>query len=290
MRNILITGSNGQLGSEFKIIENRYPAFNLFFTDIDELDITNLEQVNHFIKQNNINDIVNCAAYTNVDKAETESELAHKINAIGPDILAKSAKANNCRLVHISTDYVFDGSKNVPYKENDKIAPIGVYGQTKLEGEQNIINSNTESIIIRTSWLYSSFGNNFVKTMLKYGLIKDELNVINDQVGTPTYAQDLALSILEILKTKETLNLNGNIYHYSNLGVSSWYDFAYHIIQISKTDCNVNAIETKDYPSDAVRPSYSVLNKQKIIHDFGIKIPYWRDSLISCINLIHKEQ
>ncbi len=284
--NILITGSNGQLGSEFKEIQKEESRYNFYFTDINELDITNLPHVNKFIVENQINTIINCAAYTAVDKAEDEPLIAHKINVLGSEILAKSAVKNNCKLIHISTDYVFDGSKNTPYTEDDIINPLGVYGNTKYKGEQAVISSGAEAIIIRTSWLYSSFGNNFVKTMIKLAKERKSLNIVYDQIGTPTYAHDLALAIVKILESDKKLNEKRSVYHFSNHGVASWYDFAVNIMEIAKINCMLKPIESKDFPTKTQRPFYSVLNKSNIIADFNVKVPYWKDSLAACMKIM----
>lgn len=281
---ILITGANGQLGSEFKEIHKVEAQHHFYFTDIEELDITNFIAVNKFINDNNIDVIINSAAYTAVDKAEDEPSLAEKVNVLGPEILAKSAALNGCKLIHVSTDYVFDGSKNIPYSENDIINPLGVYGDTKFRGEQAVISSGAEAVIIRTSWLYSAFGNNFVKTMIKLGIERNSLNVVYDQIGTPTYARDLALAIVKISSYDMKLNKKRPVYHFSNQGVASWYDFAVNIMEIANINCQINPIESKDYPTKTVRPFYSVLNKSNIILDFNVKVPYWKDSLIDCIN------
>ena len=288
MNNILVTGSNGQLGSELKVLSTNHKEYNFFFETRDTLDITNEKDIEKFIKTNNINIIINTAAYTAVDKAEDDEKNALDINYKAVRNLASLAKTSNVKLIHISTDYVFDGSNFKPYKEDDKTNPQGVYGQTKLEGEIAIKQINPKnSIIIRTSWVYSSFGSNFVKTMLRLGKERDELGVIFDQVGTPTYARDLAQSILDIVPKLE--NNVVEIYHYSNEGVCSWYDFAKSIFELSSIECKVNAIETKDYPTPAQRPHYSVLNKSKIKNDFRLLTPYWRDSLIKCLDILQKD-
>jgi len=234
--------------------------------------------------------LINCAAYTAVDKAETEEETAWLINAVAPAILAEKSKAVGCRFVQISTDYVFDGKNHRPYLEDDDVCPTSVYGKTKLEGELISLTNNPETLVIRTSWLYSSFGSNFVKSMIKFGKERDHLNVIFDQVGTPTYAGDLAVAILEIIRKTASgeREFVPGTYHYSNEGVCSWYDFTIAIHQIYGIDCIVNAIESKDYPSVVARPPYSVLNKSKIKSIFGISVPYWRQSLEKCINEIKK--
>lgn len=277
MFNILVTGSNGQLGSEIKELSSQYPA-NYFFTDRETLDIIAQDQIENFINNNNINTIINCAAYTAVDKAESDVENADAVNHLAVKYLAKIAKEKNIKLIHVSTDYVFDGKNYKPYTEDDVVSPNGVYGKTKLDGENALQDINPKnSIIIRTSWVYSSYGANFVKTMHRLGKEKEQLGVIFDQVGTPTYAGDLARAILEILPKIE--NENVEIYNYSNEGVLSWYDFAKEIMHMGKIDCQVNPIETKEYPTPAARPHYSLLNKAKIKQTFNITVPYWKDSL-----------
>jgi len=286
--NILVTGSNGQLGSEIKDLAANYASFSFFFMDLPALDICNSSQLDIFFKDKNINTVINCAAYTAVDKAEHDADIAEKVNATGVLNLVNALAKVNGKLIHISTDYVFDGNHFLPYKESDPVSPIGVYGETKRAGELAVINSDIDSIVIRTSWLYSSNGNNFVKTMLRLGNEREELGVIFDQVGTPTFARDLAKICLEILSgsKSENINKNGNLYHYSNEGVASWYDFAISIMELGGENCKVKPIQTKDYPTLAKRPHYSVLNKSKIKTDFKIKIPYWRDSLKDCIEKI----
>ncbi len=287
MHNILVTGSNGQVGSEIRALYHEgtshvnYP-YNFFFTDRETLDISNASSVNEFVSNNNINIIINCAAYTAVDKAESDAENADKINHLAVKNLAEISKEKNIKLIHISTDYVFDGKNHKPYIEDDSTNPNGVYGATKLRGEQTLLHvSPKNSIIIRTSWVYSSFGANFVKTMLRLGKEKESLGVIFDQVGTPTYARDLAKAILDILPNIK--NEKPEIYNYSNEGVLSWYDFAKEIMRMAKLDCQINPIETKEYPTPATRPHYSLLNKAKIKKEFGITIPFWKDSLDECL-------
>jgi dTDP-4-dehydrorhamnose reductase len=283
--NILVTGSNGQLGSEIKDIGTNYKDFCFFFRDLPALDICNSKQLALFFTENSIDTVINCAAYTNVDKAEEDSEIAEKVNATGVLNLVNAVEKVQGKLIHISTDYVFDGSNFLPYQESDEVNPIGVYGNTKRNGELAVINSDIDGIVIRTSWLYSAYGNNFVKTMLRFGNERDELDVIFDQVGTPTSASDLAKACLDILAYKKDAKINskGNIYHFSNEGVASWYDFAVAIMEFGKVDCQVKPIQTKDYPTLAKRPPFSVLNKTKIKTDFEIEIPYWRDALVACI-------
>jgi dTDP-4-dehydrorhamnose reductase len=285
---VLITGSNGQLGSEIKELATNYSKLDFIFKDLPELDICNFEALQAFIMDNNINAVINCAAYTAVDKAEEDAEIAEKVNSKGVINIVNALQTVNGKLIHISTDYVFDGDHFLPYKETDPVSPIGVYGETKRAGELAVINSDIDSIVIRTSWLYSSYGNNFVKTMLRLGSEKENLGVIFDQIGTPTYARDLAKTCLEILTGVNALKIskNENLYHYSNEGVASWYDFAISIMELGGVNCKVKPIQTKDYPTLAKRPQYSVLNKSKIKTDFKIEIPYWRDSLKDCIEKI----
>jgi len=284
MTNILVTGSQGQVGSELQLLSKNY-NYNFFFTDRDSLDITNQEEINNFVSTNNINTIINCAAYTAVDKAEDDRVNADKVNHLATKYLAQIAKDKDIQLIHISTDYVFDGKNYKPYNEDDKTNPNGVYGETKLVGEKAMQAINPKkSIIIRTSWVYSSFGTNFVKTMLRLGKEKDELNVIFDQVGTPTYAKDLAKVILDIIPNIK--NEKVEIYNCSNEGVLSWYDFAKEIMRMAKLDCKINPIETKEYPTPAERPHYSLLNKAKIKKDFNLTISYWKDSLDTCLRIM----
>lgn len=284
MQTILVTGSNGQLGSEMQQAAKRFSNFKYIFTDVAELDICDKNTLNNFVKENGVNFIVNCAAYTAVDKAEDDVELCYKINRDAVENIAVVAQENNVKVVHISTDYVFDGTNYIPYTEDMPVCPSSVYGKSKLEGEQVLVENCEEAVIIRTSWLYSSFGNNFVKTMMKLGTERDNLNVIFDQVGTPTYAADLADTILNIISHN---NFVPGIYHFSDEGVCSWYDFTKTIHRIANIKCNVQPIETKDYPVRTPRPHYSVLNKAKIKSTYDIFIPHWEESLEKCINLIH---
>ena len=275
--NILVTGSNGQLGSEIRELEKEY-SYNFFFTTRENLDITCKDSIKNFCESNSINSIINCAAYTAVDKAETDVENADLTNRKAVKKLALVSKELNIKLIHISTDYVFDGKNFKPYCEEFQTNPNSVYGKTKLDGENEMININPlNSIIIRTSWVYSTFGNNFVKTMLRLGKQKDELGVIFDQVGTPTNAADLAKTILDILPNIK--NDKVSIYNYSNEGVLSWYDFAKEIMKMAKITCQINPIETYQYPTPAKRPHFSLLNKSKIKNEFNITIPFWKDSL-----------
>ncbi len=282
MKNVLVTGGNGQLGNSVKKIATKYPNYRFIFTDVPEVDITDLSCLENLVKENNIEIIINCAAYTAVDKAESDEVLARKINADGPRNLATVAKNSGAKLVHISTDYVFDGKHCTPLKETDLTAPIGVYGKTKREGEIAIEECGCDAIVIRTAWLYSEYGNNFVKTMLRLGKEKESLNVIYDQIGTPTYATDLAVAIMDLVEKE----FNGyTLYHYSNEGVISWYDFTKAIFEIAQITIPLNAIESFEYPTAAERPHYSVLNKRKI-KEMGIKVPYWKDSLKNCMEIL----
>ena len=285
--NILITGANGQLGKELQTLvrnNSNNNQHNFFFTDKYELDITEKKSIENFLAKKEISTIINCAAYTAVDKAEEERELVDRINHKAVEILANSAKEQDIPLIHISTDYVFDGTSCKPYKETDPTNPQNVYGETKLKGEEAFQSSGAKGIIIRTSWVYSSFDKNFVKTMLSLAKSKKELRVIYDQIGSPTYAKDLAKTILHIIQNPKFTNLDSvEIYHYSNEGVCSWYDFAKAIFDLQDSDIKVFPIETEEYPTPAKRPHYSVLSKEKIKEDFDIKIPYWRDSLKECL-------
>lgn len=284
MPSVLVTGANGQLGSEVRELSTNY-EHTYIFTDKDELDITDESAIKECVEQNKIDIIINCAAYTAVDKAETDQDTADLINRKAVKKLAKISKEYDIKFIHISTDYVFDGKAHKPYVEEFQTKPNSVYGKTKLDGELEMLNINPlNSIIIRTSWVYSSFGANFVKTMLRLGKEKEELGVIFDQIGTPTYARDLACAILDILPKIE--NDKVEIYHYSNEGAISWYDFAKEIMKMAKLSCKVNPIETYQYPTPAKRPHYSLLNKAKIKKKFNIEIPYWKDSLDDCLKIL----
>lgn len=279
---ILITGSNGQLGNEIKALAGSYPQYEFLYTDVDELDIANAASVTAFFELHNPAVVINCAAYTAVDKAETDPQMAYLVNAEAPGNLARAAAASDAFMVHVSTDYVYDGRNYRPYTETDELNPVSVYGKSKIAGENAVLQANGKGVIIRTSWLYSAFGNNFVKTMMKYGKERDSLNVVFDQIGTPTYARDLAKAILDILP--EAMQDTGiEVYHYSNEGVASWFDFAKLIHKIAGITCQVNPIPTKEYPLPAERPFYSVLDKTKIKKRFSIEIPYWPDSATHCI-------
>ena len=292
MKNILVTGAYGQLGNEVRILSANYPEYNFLFTDVDSLDITDKNELIDFVTGNDIRYIINCAAYTAVDKAEDDAELCEKINATAVKNLGLAAAEAGAGIIHVSTDYVFDGTSCRPYTEDMPTKPCSVYGKTKLKGEKNLLKTCPNAIIIRTAWLYSPFGNNFVKTMIKLGSERESLNVIFDQVGTPTYALDLADAILKAMdQTIDTDHEKGGVYHFSNEGVCSWYDFTIKIHEIAgiKT-CKVNPIETKDYPTKAARPHYSVLNKSKIKQTFNISIPHWEASLKDCIKELSEQE
>ena len=280
MKNILITGANGQLGNEMRVLSAENKEYTYFFTDVAELDICNAQAILDFVKANDINVIVNCAAYTAVDKAEESIELCTKLNADAVGYLAEAAEANGAEFIQISTDYVFDGTAHTPYQETEPTCPNSVYGHTKLAGEQNALTLCSRSMVIRTAWLYSTFGNNFVKTMIRLGKERDSLGVIFDQIGTPTYARDLARAIFAAIRQ----GVVPGVYHFSNEGVCSWYDFTKAIHRLAGiTTCQVKPLHTEEYPTPAKRPHYSVLDKSKIKATFGIEVPYWEESLQECI-------
>ncbi|WP_020529635.1 dTDP-4-dehydrorhamnose reductase [Flexithrix dorotheae] len=286
MKTILVTGSKGQLGNELQLIAKGHPD-QFIFVDVDELDITDSTSVNSYFLENEIDFCINCAAYTAVDKAESEQETAFKINADGVKNLASASKITGAVFIHISTDFVFSGDQNKPYKEEDKINPLSIYGESKKAGEENALNFNAKSIVIRTSWLYSSFGNNFVKTMIRLGRERESLGVVMDQIGVPTYARDLAQAVISIIDKIETDGLREEefgLYQYSNKGVASWYDFAKAVFDLTSIKINLRPIFTEEYPLPAKRPAYSVMNTRKIQEKFNLDIPYWRDSLNECIN------
>ena len=287
--NILVTGANGQLGNEMRIV-SRNSQDHYIFTDVAELDITNAMAVEKIVNDHDIKAIINCAAYTNVDKAEDDYDFAELLNAIAVKNLAQAIKKNDGILIHVSTDYVFGGTKNnTPCSEDETANPTGVYGITKLHGEQSIIEIGCKHLIIRTAWLYSEFGKNFVKTMLNLTATKPNLNVVFDQVGSPTYAYDLAQAIFNIVENRKYEGQDG-IYHYSNEGVCSWYDFTKMIAEYAgHTDCDIQPCHSDEFPSKVVRPSYSVLDKTKIKKTFGIHVPYWTDSLKRCLAKLAKQ-
>lgn len=282
---LLITGANGQLGNEMRCIANRDNINSYIFTDVEELDITNFSDICNFVEIHKPDFIINCAAYTAVDKAEDDSEICAKINTLAVENLANAAKIANAKVIHVSTDYVYGGDATMPYIESDTTNPKSVYGKTKLEGEIALANILPEqSITIRTSWLYSSFGRNFVKTMISLGKERESLNVVCDQRGTPTFARDLANAIMSIVNSNK---FESGIYNYSNEGECSWHEFACEIFKIADIDCMVNAITTDQYPTKAQRPAYSVLDKSKIKKVYGLEIPEWRESLKECIKLLN---
>jgi hypothetical protein len=278
--NILITGCNGQLGNEMQLLQAKYAQHTWFNTDVNELDITDKDAIERFVEANHIDGVVNCAAYTAVDKAESDPLLAKKLNADAPAFLAEAVGMRGGWIVQVSTDYVFDGTKHTPYVETDSTCPNSVYGQTKLEGEQAVTKLCPNAMIIRTAWLYSEFGNNFVKTMIRLGKEREQLGVIFDQVGTPTYAHDLA----SVIMTAIDKGIKPGIYHFSNEGVTSWYDFTKSIHRIAGINtCHVTPLHTAEYPTPASRPAYSVLDKTKIKEAYSINIPHWEESLAKCI-------
>ena len=289
---ILITGSNGQLGSEIKDLVHLYKSTEFIFTNRHDLDICNFNKLENYIQEQKITGVINCAAYTDVDKAEENVEIVNQVNFKGVLNLVNALKAVNGKLIHISTDYVFDGKNSQPYNELDPVNPVGVYGESKRDGELAVINSSIDGIVIRTSWLYSSYGDNFVKKILHLGLEKKELSVVFDQLGTPTYARDLAKTCLKIIceNNLNKISEKRQIYHYSNEGVASWFDLATEIIKLGTIVCKVIPVLTKEFPTNAKRPHYSVLDKTNIKNDFNIEIPYWRDSLKDCILKIHKNK
>ncbi len=282
MKHILVTGKNGQLGNALAQLSDQYVDWAFTFVNHDELDLADVAAIQDFFVNRSFDVIVNCAAYTAVDKAESEQELADKVNHQAVATLAEQAKRMDATLIQISTDYVFDGASYRPYVESDEVAPQGIYGLTKLKGEQAMRQVQPRGCIIRTSWVYAEHGANFVKTMLRLGEQRESLGVIFDQVGSPTYAPDLAQVILQFI-AQDNFSEQIEVYHFSNEGVCSWYDFAKTIFELAEINCQVDPIETKDYPTPAKRPHYSLLNKQKIKQTLGIRIPYWKDSLIKCL-------
>ncbi len=286
MDTILVTGSNGQLGSELRVLAEAYPQYNFLFVTRNEMAIDDFETVQQYFATNSIQYCINCAAYTAVDKAEAEVEKAFLINADAVGNLAKLCKRYNTAFIHVSTDYVFDGTATEPIKEEQSTNPIGVYGASKLKGEELALQNNPDSIIIRTSWVYSSFGNNFVKTMLRLMKEKESINVVSDQQGCPTYAADLAAAIMQIVGQYSMFNKQYSIFNYSNAGHITWYDFAVAIKELTGSKCIVNPITTSQYPTPAKRPAYSVLDTSKIQQTFTVLIPEWKDSLKKCLEVL----
>lgn len=285
-KTILVTGSAGQLGMELWKLSDQFINYKFLFTTKEELPIDNFNLVKDFFEQQQIDYCINCAAYTAVDKAESEKDKVFVINGDAAGNLSAVCKAHQAGFIHISTDYVFDGTASEPYKEEDKISPVNIYGASKLRGEELVLNNNAAAIIIRTSWVYSSFGNNFVKTMLRLMKERDSINVVDDQYGCPTYAADLAEVIMTIIEKDNVLQSHPGIFNYCNEGVITWYDFAKSIKKYTKSKCKINPIPSSSYPVAAKRPKYSVLNTDKIKETFSINIPYWKDSLKSCLSFL----
>lgn len=293
MYRLLITGASGQVGSELAALQRKYSTtFDMLYVSRQDLDIcADADAWAHYLTKHQIDAVINAAAYTKVDKAESEPDLAFAINQMAVEQLSRACANCNCALVHYSTDFVFDGTQNKPYSEATPTSPLSVYGQSKLRGEQVALAHNARTIVLRTAWVYSKFGNNFVKTMRRLSAEREQINVVYDQVGSPTHAADLAdatLALLCVLLPNPTHAAWGEIFNYTNLGVTSWFDFAYNIIQQSNPICKVMPIESKDYPTPAVRPAYSVLSTQKIRQVFGLEIPYWRDSLMRCLQAMNE--
>ncbi len=284
---ILVTGADGQLGNELKVVSKNFYGYDFIFTDINTLDLANLPQTEEFIKKTEPDWIINCAAYNLVDKAESEPEMAMLVNGTAVKNITEVIKGSECRLIHISSDYIYDGSSNVPYNEYSTPNPLSAYGRSKLAGEKNAL-LHPGSMIIRTSWLYSSFGNNFVKTILRHAKEKESLTVVYDQTGTPTYAADLAGAIINIVASviRNQFAMNSGIYNYSNEGVCTWYDFAVEIIKEAGLNCNVIPVLSKDYKQTAQRPAFSVMDKSKIKENYNLTIPHWRTSLTKCMKLL----
>lgn len=282
MKRILVTGCNGQLGNELQLLAPKYEEdCEFFFTDVAELDITDRKAVYNFVEINHISIIINCAAFTAVDKAESNEELCDLLNHVAPGYLAEAAESVGATMIHVSTDYVFDGKGCTPYKEEDATNPQTVYGRTKLAGEESVIRSCAGSMVIRTAWLYSTFGNNFVKTMIRLGKERDALGVVFDQLGSPTYAHDLAQAIM----TAVSKGIVPGVYHFTNEGACSWYDFTRAIHRLADIDdCKVSPLHTEEYPTPAQRPHFSVLDKTKIKQTYGIEIRWWEDALKECVN------
>lgn len=277
---ILVTGANGQLGNEMRVLAAENADHTYFFTDVQELDICDAEAIQSYVKEHQIELIVNCAAYTAVDKAEETAELCDRLNHLAPGYLAAAAESVGAGLIQISTDYVFDGTAHLPYTETVAPCPNSVYGRTKLAGEEAVLQGCSRAVVIRTAWLYSIYGNNFVKTMIRLGRERDSLGVVFDQIGTPTYANDLARAIYAIIRQ----GLVPGVYHFSNEGVCSWYDFTKSIHRLANiTTCQVRPLHTSEYPALAPRPAYSVLDKTKIKQTFGMEIPHWEESLKRCV-------
>jgi len=294
MATILVTGSKGQVGNEIQYLDKSFSNLNFIYVDVDDLDITDPAAVVDFFRANKIDYCINCAAYTAVDKAESSKEVAYAVNVTGVRNLAQGCLLHKAPLIQLSTDYVYHNSQNTPFKETDTTNPQSVYASTKLEGDEMALKINPLNMVLRTSWVYSSFGHNFVKTMIRLGTERDDLGIVFDQIGTPTYARDLAHAMLSIIDMVEKEEIDQSklqgIFHYSNEGVTSWYDFAKAIFEMENIDCNTRPIETSEYPTPAKRPPFSVLNKNKIKNTFGIQIPHWRPALKACLSEIKKNK
>ncbi len=288
MKTVLVTGANGQLGSSVRLLTESHPEYTFLFTDVDTLDITDPEAVRRTLAENSVDYVLNCAAYTAVEKAEDNEALCSRINTFAVGVLGEAAHEAGAKMIHVSTDYVFDGTNHRPYVETDETCPVSVYGRTKLAGEQLLREVCPEAAIVRTAWLYSEFGANFVKTVLRLGKERDDLGFVFDQVGTPTYAGDLAKAMLSIVEADGRGAFVPGIYHFSNEGVCSWYDFAVKVIRMAKLNCHVRPIETAEYPTKATRPHFSVLNKKKIKTTYNIAIPHWEESLRRCMEKMEK--
>lgn len=283
---ILVTGANGQLGTEMRQAAAQYPQYRWVFTDVQELDICDAQAVKACLEREKVDVVVNCAAYTAVDKAEENAELCDRLNHLAPALLAQAAEEVGAALVHVSTDYVFDGTAHLPYREVDTPCPNSVYGRTKLAGEQEVMSRCSKAMIVRTAWLYSPYGNNFVKTMIRLGRERESLGVVFDQIGTPTYAADLAAAILAAIRR----GIQPGVYHFSNEGVCSWYDFTLAIHRLAGiTTCHVRPLHTDEYPAKAPRPAYSVLDKSKIKQTYDLEIPHWEESLARCLKVMGDE-
>ena len=287
--NILVTGANGQLGNEMQVLARENLQHTYFFTDVQELDICDEQAVYAYVSEHKIDIIVNCAAYTAVDKAEDNVELCDKLNNIAPGYLARAAQANGAAMIQVSTDYVFDGEGTRPWEPEDERHPLNVYGQTKLDGELAVSSTLDKYFIVRIAWVFGKNGKNFIKTMLNVAKTHDKLTVVSDQIGTPTYAEDLAKAIVKIMANDDRVEHEG-IYHYSNAGVCSWYDFAVEIVRLSGLNCRVNPVTTAEYPTKTHRPAYSVLDKTKIKHTFGVEVPEWQEALRRMMGEISGEQ
>lgn len=287
VKNILVTGASGQLGSELRVLSPSFPQYNFFFATREELSVADEPSVKKYFAENNIDCCINCAAYTAVDNAEKERDAAFAANTSAAGYLAAACRESNALFIHFSTDYVFAGDNNSPYTEEDATAPLNYYGETKLEGEKAALQNNDASIIIRTSWVYSSFGKNFVKTMIRLMTEKESIGVVNDQIGSPTYAADLAAAVMQIVSGEEH---TPGIYHYSNEGIISWHDFALEIKELIGSSCIVNGIPTSAYPTPAKRSAYSAMDTFRIKNTFGINIPFWKDSLKKCIALLTNDK